>query len=112
VINLSDTKATIEVTFSVQLNLGEWRYPTAVKAIKSSALDFIQKPFCAEEIVRQLENVLKRFRAPEKQGFRNKTVAIQFSGTGAFDPQRDDVLEIIASGLSSKEAALARGIGE
>ena len=58
-INLSDTKATIEVTFSVQLNLGEWRYPTAVKAIKSSALDFIQKPFCAEEIVRQLENVLR-----------------------------------------------------
>ncbi|MGD4180793.1 response regulator, partial [Xanthomonas citri pv. citri] len=34
--------------------------PTAVKAVKSGAIDFIEKPFTADEIIRRLENVVRR----------------------------------------------------
>jgi FixJ family two-component response regulator len=93
VINLSDTKATIEVTFSVQLNLGEWRYPTAVKAIKSSALDFIQKPFCAEEIVRQLENVLRGFVPPKSKASETKLSPFNFPGREPLTPKETTCLK-------------------
>jgi FixJ family two-component response regulator len=89
---------------------GHGNIPMAVKAIKSGAQDFIQKPLRGEELINCLENILmgsshRRSALPNaKQSSSNS------AGQQILTLREIEVLEQVAVGLSSKEVGLALGI--
>ena len=89
---------------------GQGNIPMAVKAIKSGAQDFIQKPIRGEELINRLENILRgpshRRTVPPKA----KQSSSKSPGQQILTLREIEVLEQVAVGLSSKEVGLALGI--
>jgi two-component system, LuxR family, response regulator FixJ len=75
---------------------GQRDVPTAVNAIKGGALDFIEKPFDAAAVVARVREAInawaRRALLPEVQGAEHLT------------PREREVLLLVTSGASNKEA--------
>jgi two-component system, LuxR family, response regulator FixJ len=81
----------------------------AVDAIKSGALDFIEKPFRASEIVDRIESAIdaysrRRLKPP------STALSLHFPGHEPLTRREREVLEQISNGLSNKEAGRELGI--
>ncbi|MEO1199526.1 MAG: response regulator [Pseudomonadota bacterium] len=86
---------------------GQGDIPMAVAAIKSGALDFIEKPFDAETVVERVQEALD---ARAKAGERGEELSLDFPGLNMLTPREKDVLVQITSGASNKEAGRTLGI--
>jgi FixJ family two-component response regulator len=89
---------------------GHGNIPMAVKAIKSGAHDFIQKPIRSEELINRLETIL---REPSHRMItlpKAKQSSLNSPGRQILTLREIEVLEQVAVGLSSKEVGLALGI--
>ena len=85
--------------------------PTAVNAVKSGAIDFIEKPFTGNEIVRRLENVVRRAGIEAKTApLKAKPFWLDPSKFAQLTLRETEVLDQIAIGLSSKEIGRVLGI--
>ena len=85
---------------------GKGDIPTAVKAIKDGALDFIEKPFDADMVVRRVQEAIdatERRTAEDRPG-------VQFLEAGQVTRREYEVLVQITNGASNKEAARQLGI--
>lgn len=83
--------------------------PMAVDAIKHGALDFIEKPFDPETIVRRVEAALDASGARAEA--REKTEQSgEIPGSENLTPREREVLSLISSGQSNKEAGRLLGI--
>lgn len=80
--------------------------PMAVDAIKHGALDFIEKPFDPETIVRRVRAAL------DASGVREEAhvEALRLPGAESLTPREKEVLGLISAGQSNKEAGRALGI--
>jgi FixJ family two-component response regulator len=78
---------------------GHGDIPTAVEAIRRGAIDFIEKPFAAEEVPERIRLTLERARAR-----RGAALSRHFPGRDLLTPREQDVLHEIAGGASNKEA--------
>jgi FixJ family two-component response regulator len=83
--------------------------PTAVKAIRAGAHDFIRKPFCPEKIIDQLEEFRSSLANPVSKAPTATSLPFNFPGKPLTRREQDVIVEL-ASGLSSREIALAFGI--
>lgn len=74
--------------------------PTAVRAVKTGALDFLQKPFRKEQLLRVVQKAFERIEqaAVEGQDFETLT------------PRERDVLTALQDGAQNKIAAAALGL--
>lgn len=81
----------------------------AVDAIKSGALDFIEKPFRGNEIVERIEGAIGAF-SRRRAAPPSKTLAMHFPGREPLTRREREVLELIAAGCSNKEAGRELGI--
>jgi FixJ family two-component response regulator len=70
----------------------------AVEAIKSGAVDFIEKPFRTHDIVGRIDAAVDEFAQP---GVSRRWL----SGCEPLTPRESDVLEHLAAGLTNKEIA-------
>jgi FixJ family two-component response regulator len=77
----------------------------AVDAIKSGALDFIEKPFRGNDIVERI----RRATAAVEQRERRAT-PINFPGREPLTRREQEVLDLVANGSSNKEAGRELGI--
>ena len=84
--------------------------PMAVKAIKSGAEDFIEKPLRGEELINRLVNILRGSSSRRKAVPKAKRLSSNSSGHQILTLREIEVLEQVAVGLSSKEVGLALGI--
>jgi FixJ family two-component response regulator len=82
----------------------------AVDAIKSGALDFIEKPFRGNEIVQRIEDAIGAFTRRRVQGSNAKTLSFNFPGREPLTRREREVLELFSSGLSNKDAGRHLGI--
>ena len=90
---------------------GQGDIPMAVNAIKSGAVDFIQKPFRAKEIVSQLEGIITGFSFRNRKDVLGENLSLlNFPGKEPLTRRERQVLQLLTSGLSNKEAALTLGI--
>jgi FixJ family two-component response regulator len=81
----------------------------AVDAIKSGALDFIEKPFRGTEIVERIEGAIRAFsRRREKPPCTSQS--LHFPGREPLTRREREVLELISAGFSNKEAGRELGI--
>lgn len=81
----------------------------AVDAIKSGALDFIEKPFRGNELIERIQNAVGAF-ARRRERPLPKAVAMHFPGREPLTRREREVLELISAGYSNKEAGRELGI--
>jgi FixJ family two-component response regulator len=82
----------------------------AVDAIKSGALDFIEKPFRGNEIVQRIEDAIGAFTRRRSQPTPSKVLSLNFPGREPLTRREREVLELFSSGMSNKDAGRQLGI--
>jgi FixJ family two-component response regulator len=89
---------------------GQGDIPMAVEAIKSGALDFIEKPFDADTVVARVRDAIAAWARRGTTTETNEFLAASFPGRDLLTPREREVLEQIAAGASNKEAGRLLGI--
>ncbi len=89
---------------------GQGDIPMAVDAIKNGALDFIEKPFDANTVVRRVRDAIAAWARRRDGSTLSGILATQFPGRDLLTPREGEVLAQIASGQSNKEAGRVLGI--
>jgi FixJ family two-component response regulator len=82
----------------------------AVSAVKSGALDFIEKPFRGSEIVALLNNAVGVYARRQTEDSVSKISSLNFPGREPLTRREREVLEQFASGSSNKQAGRHLGI--
>ncbi len=89
---------------------GQCSIPMAVEAIKSGALDVIEKPFQAETVLGRVRVALEAWTRRRGNGGGSALVSPQFPGRELLTRRELEVLGQIALGASNKTAARNLGI--
>ncbi len=87
---------------------GQGDIPTAVKAMKQGAVDFIEKPFDAQTVINQVQAAVTGFSKKRRKA--TVEVAAGFAGHERLTPRESEVLREVTSGASNKEAGRRLGI--
>jgi two-component system response regulator FixJ len=82
----------------------------AVDAIRNGALDFIEKPFHAETLVTRIREAIAATARLKAQASSSSRLTARFPGRDLLTPREYQVLKVIATGASSKEAGRHLGI--
>ena len=82
--------------------------PMAVEAIKSGALDFIEKPFDATTVVTRVREAIEAWARRAERG--GDVISKTFPGLELLTSRERDVLNQIAAGSSNKQAGRELGI--
>lgn len=83
--------------------------PSAVRAMKGGAVDFLSKPFNAETLAERIREVLRA--DAERHTARNELASIQ-ARTAKLTPREREVLERVAAGQANKRVAIDLGVSE
>lgn len=86
---------------------GHGDIPTAVRAMKGGAVEFLTKPFSEEALLRCVRRALKNDRLRRRNLLENSSLRARLSQLTARESQ---VLEQVVQGASNKEMARALGI--
>ncbi|MEA2921102.1 MAG: hypothetical protein QOF07_1065 [Bradyrhizobium sp.] len=89
---------------------GQGDIAMAVTAIKSGALDFIEKPFRGSEIVARLEEAIGAYERRHSENTASKIASLHFPGREPLTRREREVLAQFSSGASNKEAGRELGI--
>jgi FixJ family two-component response regulator len=89
---------------------GQGDIPMAVEALKSGALDFIEKPFNSETVLSRVRGAIEAWERRRNNLNASKIRASRFPGRDLLTQREIDVLDQISIGASSKEAARQMGI--
>jgi FixJ family two-component response regulator len=81
---------------------GQRDVPTAVNAIKGGALDFIEKPFEAAAVVARVRDAIN--------GWARRALLADVRGAAQLTSREREVLVLLTSGASNKEAGRTLGI--
>jgi len=89
---------------------GQGDIAMAVGAIKSGALDFIEKPFRGTELVTRLEEAVEAYARRHAQDNVSSVGSLHFPGREPLTRREREVLEQFTAGASNKEAGRTLGI--
>jgi FixJ family two-component response regulator len=89
---------------------GHGDIPMAVEAIKSGALDFIEKPFRIGDVIARVREAIAAHARRKRNDESSERTTVDVPGREPLTPRERDVLAKIVAGASSKEAALQLGI--
>ena len=90
---------------------GQGDISMAVSAIKSGALDFIEKPFRGSEIVARLDEAIEAYaRRHAENNSASRIATLHFPGREPLTRREREVLEQFTAGASNKEAGRHLGI--
>jgi len=81
---------------------------TAVEAVRSGAVDFIEKPLRGRDVVERMEIAIEEFAQSDDDGLPG--IAMQLPGCEPFTRREREVLVRIAVGETNKEAARKLGL--
>jgi two-component system response regulator FixJ len=95
------------VALPVVIMTGHGDIGLAVRAMKSGAVDFIEKPFEKEELLEALEEGFDRLSRKDAAADRAKDAIVRMQ---ALTPRERDVLDGLAKGLPNKTIAYDLGI--
>jgi FixJ family two-component response regulator len=88
---------------------GHANVPSSVQAMKRGAIDFLLKPFSAEDLIAAVSAALARSREEsEERAARAELEARQ----GRLSPRERQVMELVVTGLLNKQVAVRLGTSE
>jgi len=79
----------------------------AVKAMKSGAVDFIEKPFHDEELLTSIRNALEFDEKRRVLRSRRAEIAVRLA---ELTPREHEVMEMVTEGRANKEIAIVLGV--
>ena len=79
----------------------------AVKAMKSGAVDFIEKPFHDEELLTSIRNALEFDEKRRVLQSRRAEIAVRLA---ELTPREHEVMEMVTEGRANKEIATVLGV--
>ena len=88
---------------------GQGDIAMAVNAIKSGAIDFIEKPFRGSDIVMRVREAVEAYARRQQDSGSNVTV-LHFPGREPLTRREREVLQQFTAGASNKEAGRTLGI--
>ena len=83
--------------------------PSAVRAMKGGAVDFLRKPFDAETLAERIREALRL--DAERRTVRCELAALQ-ARAATLTPREREVLERVAAGQANKSVAIDLGVSE
>jgi FixJ family two-component response regulator len=83
--------------------------PSAVRAMKCGAMDFLTKPVDGATLLRLVEKALRRDDANRHKAIEHEKLVTRYE---SLTPREREVLHLLASGLLNKQAAFELGITE
>ncbi len=86
---------------------GQGNVALAVQAMKTGALDFLEKPYEAEQLLETVDTAFSRLEADSAEASRAETARAQID---ALSPRERDVLRGLIEGRSNKIIAFELGI--
>ena len=89
---------------------GRGDIPMAVNAIKSGALDFIEKPFRGSEVVERVEEAIAADRRRKNGRAGAQPGQFYFPGCEPLTAREQEVLALLVAGATNKEAGKQLGI--
>ena len=89
---------------------GQGDIAMAVSAIKSGALDFIEKPFRGNEIVARLDEAIEAYARRQADDSASRIASLHLPGREPLTRREREVLEQFTSGATNKEAGRHLGI--
>ena len=87
---------------------GQGDIAMAVSAIKSGAIDFIEKPFRGNEIVTRVREAIEAYARRQKDS--SNVTSLHFPGREPLTRREREVLQQFTAGASNKEAGRTLGI--
>ncbi len=88
---------------------GHGNVPMSVKAMKSGALDFLQKPFNDQELLEAVQRALGRSRNARTESADRAVVLSRFE---SLTPREREVLSLVVAGMLNKQIAARLGAAE
>ena len=96
-----------QVTVPVIMITGHGDVPMAVRAMKSGAIDFIEKPFNDEQLLESIRNALAiDDTRRDEQSFKAEVA----SRLAQLTPRESEVMDMVTAGKSNKEIANSLGV--
>ena len=96
-----------QVAIPVIIITGHGDVPMAVRAMKSGAIDFIEKPFNDEQLLESIRNALSIDDTQrDEQAFKAEVA----SRLAQLTPRESEVMDMVTSGKSNKEIANTLGV--
>src|SRR5258705_4052488 len=90
---------------------GQGDIAMAVSAIKSGALDFIEKPFRGSEIVTRLDEAIGAYARRQAEDSASNVASLHFPGREPLTRREREGLEQVGSRASNQKAGRELGIG-
>lgn len=88
---------------------GHGDIPSSVRAMKNGAVDFLTKPFEAQNLLRVIKVALERSNRDQKDWYESEMVRKRLE---RLTPREYDVLRGVIAGKMNKEIAAELGVGE
>jgi RNA polymerase sigma factor (sigma-70 family) len=88
---------------------GHGDVPVAVSAMKSGAMDFLQKPFSQQMLLERVQEALARDAEQREESVRQEDIR---SRIDSLTPQEQRVMDLVVAGKSNKQVALQLGISK
>ncbi len=101
-LDLQEELRRRKVTLPIIVVTGYADVPTSVRAFKSGAIDFLQKPFPPKKLVARIREALEIDRRARAVAAQRAAVA---NCIGRLTPRERQVMDLLALGSSSKEIA-------
>jgi len=89
---------------------GQGDIAMAVDAIKSGAIDFIEKPFRGNEIVTRVREAVEAYALRQQRDSTSNVAVLHFPGREPLTRREREVLQQFTAGASNKEAGRTLGI--
>lgn len=88
---------------------GHGDIPMTVRGMKAGAVDFLEKPFNANEVLEAVQGALRKDRARRQVQASHMDVVERFE---SLSPRQRQVMELVTAGQMNKQAANALGLSE
>jgi len=106
-IELQETLAAKGIQIPIIIVTGYGDVPTAVRAMKKGAVDFIEKPFNDQEMLDRIQVAIERDAKIRREQTLREQLAERLT---ALTPREKLVMSLVVDGLSNKEIARDLGI--
>ena len=108
-LDLQDELNARGIDMPVVFITGYGDVPSAVRAMKGGAVDFLRKPFDAETLAQRIREALRL--DAERRTARGELAALQ-ARAATLTPREREVLERVAAGQANKSVAIDLGVSE